>query len=64
MAPKMIEMVCPNCTFKNKPIPAGMGDKTIKCRVCGKFIHYGFRKNEIKIVDRPDRTSDSGLVLY
>lgn len=64
MKPKLIEIKCPKCKSENKPIPAGMGDKTIKCQRCGKFIHYGHRKQKIEIIDRPERIASSGLVLY
>ena len=63
MAPRMIEVICPNCGYKNKPIPADMGDKTIKCSSCGLYIHYKFRKAEFETVKRPDRTTSSGLTF-
>ena len=64
MKPKLIEIKCPNCKKENKPIPADMGDKTIQCQKCGKFIHYGHRSQKIEITKRPDRESSSGLLLY
>lgn len=63
MAPKLIQFKCPKCTATQNPIPADMGDKTIKCRVCGSFIHYGWRKREVEIVKRPERVASSGLSL-
>lgn len=63
MSPKMIEFKCPTCKCWNKPIQADMGDKTIKCRVCGEYIRYGWRKQKIEIVKRPDRTTASGLTF-
>ena len=63
MAPRLIEIVCPRCKVKNKPIPADMGDKVIKCCNCKKYIHYGWRKQKIEIVDRPDRDNSSGLTF-
>ena len=63
MAPRMIEICCPNCGHESEPIPADMGDKTIKCRICGKYIHYGWRKQEIEITDRPERKEASGLTF-
>ena len=62
--PMRVQFVCPNCEYVNKPIPAHMGDKIIKCAGCGKYIKYGFRKNTFDIVARPERTNSSGLVLY
>lgn len=61
MQPKMIKFECPRCKYTNKPIPAGMGDKTIKCFSCGIYIKYGWRKQKIEIVERPERISSSGL---
>lgn len=62
--PKLIEIKCPKCKTENKPIPADMGDKTIQCQKCGKFIHYGHCNQKIEITDRPERVTSSGLVLY
>lgn len=64
MKPKLIEIKCLNCKTENKPIPADMGDKTIQCQKCGEFIHYGHRKQKIEIINRPERVTSSGLVLY
>ena len=64
MAPRMIEICCPNCGNENGRIPADMGDKIIQCKQCGKFIRYAWRKNKIEITHRPERTTSSGLNLY
>ena len=64
MAPRMIEIYCPNCGNENGRIPADMGDKIIQCKQCGKFIRYAWRKNKIEITHRPERTTSSGLKLY
>ena len=64
MAPRMIEVICPNCEYKNNPIPADMGDKIIQCKQCGKFIRYAWRKNKIEITHRPGRETSSGLNLF
>lgn len=64
MSPRLIDVKCPKCRMKNKPIPADMGDKTFKCKRCGRFIHYGHRKQKITIIERPERATSSGLTLY
>lgn len=64
MAPKMIEIKCPNCYWPAGNILAGMGDKTIKCKICGKYIHYTSHRNKTKIASRPERTTSSGLTFY
>ena len=64
MRPILIDIKCPKCKMKNKPIPADMGDKTIQCQKCGEFIHYGHRSQKIEITKRPERVTSSGLVLY
>ena len=64
MSPRLIDIKCPKCKTKNKPIPADMGDKTIQCQKCGEFIHYGHRNQKIEIIKRPERITSSGLVLY
>lgn len=64
MAPRMIEICCPNCGNENEPIPADMGDQIIHCKQCGKFIRYAWRKNKIEITHRPERTTASGLTFY
>lgn len=63
MAPRMIQIKCPNCHLHAGSIPAGMGDKTIKCQICGKYIHYEWRKQKTEIVGRPERTTASGLTF-
>lgn len=63
MTPKMIEIKCPYCHWSAGNIPAGMGDKTIKCKICGKYIRYKFYENEIEIVNRPERVTSSGLTF-
>ena len=63
MAPRKIEIQCPRCRSKNNPIPADMGDKTIKCIECGNYIHYGWREQNIEIVNRPERLNASGLTF-
>lgn len=63
MAPRMVQIKCPNCHSCAGNIPVAMGDKTIKCRICGKYIHYGWRKQEIEITDRPERKEASGLTF-
>lgn len=64
MRPRLIDFKCPKCKTENKPIPADMGDKTIQCQKCGEFIHYRHRSQKIEIIDRPERITSSGLVLY
>ena len=64
MAQRMIEIRCPHCKNERIFIPADMGDKTIKCQICGKYIHYGWRKQKIEIVNRPERNTASGLTFY
>ena len=64
MAPRMIEICCPNCGNENEPIPADMGDRIIHCKQCGKFIRYAWRKNIIEITHRPERATASGLTFY
>lgn len=63
MAPRMIEIQCPHCKCRNNPISADMGDKTIKCCVCGTYIHYKHRTHEVKETKRPERTTSSGLTF-
>lgn len=63
MTPKIIEIKCPNCHGYAGSIPAGMGDKTIKCRICGKYIRYKSRTSEIVTVNRPERVTSSGLTF-
>lgn len=64
MSPRLIVPVCPNCKRENKAIPRDMGDKTLKCQRCRKFIRYKWRENRMMIIDRPERATTSGLVLY
>ena len=64
MAPKKIEIKCPNCHLYAGSTSAGMGDRTIKCRICGKYIHYSFRRNEVEIASRPERNTSSGHTFY
>ena len=64
MSPELVMFKCPNCKTTQNFIPASMVDKTIKCPACRKYIHFGWRKHEIKIVKRPERISSSGLLLY
>lgn len=61
---RKIEIYCPYCQSKSNPIPIAMGDKTIKCRTCGKYIRYGWRKGNVEIVTRPERTTAAGLTFY
>lgn len=63
MRPRRIEIRCPKCRMKSKPIPVDMGDKTIKCQNCGEFIRFRHRTHEIEIIDRPERVSSSGLTF-
>lgn len=63
MAPRMIEIKCPNCRWSVGSVSAGMGDKTIKCKICGKYIRYKCRSNEIEIMSRPERVTSSGLTF-
>ena len=30
------------------------GSKTIKCRICGNYIRYDFRKDKAELTNRPD----------
>lgn len=61
MAPRLITVVCPMCKQKNKPIPAEMGDKIVKCCECGSYIQYKHRKEIFEIIKRPERVTSSGL---
>lgn len=63
MAPRTIEIACPECKALSKPIPADMGDKIIRCSGCGKYIRYGWRKQKIEIIKRPERKTASGLTF-
>lgn len=64
MRPRRIEIRCPKCRTKSKPISVDMGDKTIKCQNCGEFICFRHRTHKIEIIDRPERVSSSGLTFY
>ena len=64
MKPRLIDIKCPKCKIENKPIPADMGDKTIQCKKCGEFIHYGHRKQKIEIINKPERISSAGKTFY
>lgn len=63
MAPRLIEVICPSCKGVNKSIPADMGDKTIKCCECGKFVRYKHRTGTFEIVSRPEKEESSGLTF-
>lgn len=63
MAPRMIAICCPNCDYESEPIPADMGDKIIQCGMCSKYIRYGWRKQKVEIVKRPERNTASGLTF-
>lgn len=63
MAPRMIEIKCPNCRWRAGGVSADMGDKTIRCKICGKYIRYAFRENQIEIAGRPERSTSSGLTF-
>ena len=63
MAPKMIEVICPNCCRSVGNISVNTGSKTIKCRICKNYIRYDFRKDKTELTNRPDRVTSSGLTF-
>ena len=63
MEPEKIEIKCPHCHFAVGNVSSSMGDRTIKCQNCGRYIHYSFRRNEVKITHRPERSTSSGLTF-
>lgn len=64
MKPETIKINCPSCKKEQKPIPMEMGDKTIKCISCGRFMKYHWRSNVVTEVRRPDNNSSGGTELY
>ena len=64
MVPRKIEIVCPKCNYKNRSIPADMGNQTIRCAFCGRYIHYSWRTGKIEITNRPERTTASGHSFF
>lgn len=61
MAPRMITVTCPACKQEDKTIPAGMGDKVVKCGKCGSYIQYKHRTESFEKIKRPERVTSSGL---
>lgn len=63
MKPKVMNWSCQICRQKLN-IPADMGNQTFKCPCCGAFFKYRFRNGTFEQIERPERTTASGMRLY
>ena len=64
VAKKEMKIQCEKCGCDENVIPIGIGDITILCAGCGRYIHYFWRENKTEISSRPERKTSSGLTFY
>lgn len=61
---KLITIKCPNCNSMIGNTTETQGNVTIRCKTCGTYVKYLWRKKETIRTTRPERNTSSGTILY
>lgn len=55
---------CVCCSKESNPMPKNLGDVIWKCKICGNYMKHSFRDKKVYAIERPEKRTAMGNIIY